>query len=66
MHCEDMGAPELMLSRGSRGSRGTNECGLSIGRAQCNSARSTMISMSLSDSVRRDDTTRPRIRHSPI
>ena len=27
MHCEDMSAPELMLSRG------TNECGLSLGRA---------------------------------
>src|SRR5665213_3765392 len=32
MHCEDMGAAELMLSRGA------NECGFGTGRAQCNSA----------------------------
>jgi len=32
MHCEDMGAAESLPSRGANG------CGLSIGRAQCNSA----------------------------
>jgi len=35
MHCEIMSTPELVLSRG------TSECGLSVGRAQCNSAGRT-------------------------